>query len=278
MIVDVKEIVENKKEKLKARVQELNKNNIFPKLAIIKASDDKASDVYIGKKRQLCAEIGVLEEEYIFDNEATQEEIIDVIHKLNKDKNVHGILVQLPLFRHLKEKEILDEILPEKDADGLSKVNFGKLVTGQKGIVSCTPKGIITIIDSLGEDISGKNATVIGRSILVGKPMSLLLLERGATVTTCHSKTSDLKYYTSNADILIVAVGKPGLITVDMVKENSIIIDVGITRTENGIKGDVELNKEMEEKVKYITPVPGGVGLTTVLSLIENVIEIAESN
>ena len=275
MIVNVKEIVENKKQDLKIRVNNLKEKKIYPKLAIIKASLDKASDVYIGKKRKLCEEIGILEEEYFFEESTTDQEIIKLINKLNEDKSVDGILLQLPLFKHLNEKEILDNILPSKDADGLTKANFGKLITGQKGIISCTPKGIMTILDSLGIDVMGKNATVIGRSILVGKPMSLLLLERGATVTTCHSKTQNLKEHTKNADILIVAVGKPGLVTKDMVKEGATVVDVGITRTDDGIKGDVD-TIGVENVAGYVTPVPGGVGLTTVLSLIENVIEIAE--
>ena len=276
MIVNVKEIVENKKKELIEKVKKLNEKNVYPKLAIIKASDDKASDIYIGKKRNLCKEIGILEEEYIFDENVTNEDVINTIKKLNSDEKVHGILVQLPLFKFLDEKKVLDALDPNKDVDGLTKMNFGKLAVGEKSIIPCTPKGILTILESLNEDISGKNVTVVGRSILVGKPMSMLMLKEGATVTTCHSKTKDLKEHTKNADILIVAVGKPALITKDMVKKGATVIDVGITRTEDGIKGDVDA-KEVDKVAKFVTPVPGGVGLTTVLSLMQNVIEIAEN-
>lgn len=258
MIVNVKEIVERKKNDLKDRVKKLEKNGIVPKLAIIKASDDKASEVYIGKKRNLCKEIGVAEEEYIFDENVSQKDIISTIQKLNNDLSVHGILVQLPLFKHLNENYVLDALEPKKDVDGLTKLNFGKLVTGEKGIIPCTPKGILTILQSLDVDISGKNVTVVGRSILVGKPASLLMLSKGATVTVCHSKTENLKEHTKNADILIVAVGHPGLITKDMVKKDATVIDVGITRTDDGIKGDVD-TFEVDKVAKYVTPVPGGV-------------------
>ena len=277
MIVNVKEIVEEKKINLKDRVKVLKQNNIIPKLVIIKASDDKASEVYISKKRQMCEEIGIEEAEYIFDENVSEEEIINVINTLNNDEKVHGILVQLPLFKHLNEKNIISKISPLKDADGLNSVNLGKLVTGEKGLLSCTPKGIMTILDSLNIEIEGKNATVVGRSILVGKPISLMLLARGATVTVCHSKTKDLKEHTKNADILVVAAGHKNLITEDMVKKDATVIDVGINRTEDGLKGDVD-TENVNKIVKYITPVPVGVGLTTVVSLIENVIEIAENN
>ncbi len=275
MIVDVKKIVDDKKEQLKERVKSLKESNIIPKLAIIKASDDKASDIYIAKKRQLCNEVGMEELEYIFDESVKEEDILNKIEELNEDNNVHGIMVQLPLYKHLNEKNIISKISYKKDADGLSEVNLGNLIVGKKSIVSCTPKGIMNILDSLNVDIEGKNAVVVGRSILVGKPVSLLLLEKGATVTICHSKTKDLKEHTKMADILVVAVGKPGLITDDMVKEGAIVVDVGITRTPDGIKGDVD-TENVAKKAKYITKVPGGVGLTTVVSLIENVVEIAE--
>lgn len=277
MIIDVKKIVENQKKELIKRTEKLKKKGIVPKLAIIKASDDKASDIYISKKRQLCAEIGLEELEYIFNENVKQEEVISKINELNGDKSVHGIMVQLPLFKHLDEKKIISAISKDKDADGLSEVNIGNLISGKKAIVSCTPKGIMNILDNIGIDIKGKDAVVVGRSLLVGKPVAILLLERGATVTICHSKTEDLKKHTRTADILVVATGKPSLITADMVKKGATVIDVGITRTENGIKGDVD-TENVAKKAKYITKVPGGVGLTTVVSLIENVIEIAENS
>ena len=274
MIVDVKSIVENKKIEIKERVKNLNKKGIYPKLAIVKANSDEASMVYVKKKRQMCEEIGILEEECIFDETATTEDIVNKIKSLNEDNSVNGILVQLPLYKHLDEKAIINSISSDKDADGLTSLNFGNLINGSYGIEPCTPKGIVTILDSLNVDYVGKNVVVIGRSMLVGKPIAIMLLAKGATVTICHSKTKELSEHTKNADILVVAVGHEGLIEKDMVKDGAIVIDVGINRTENGIKGDV-ITDEVNEVAKYVTPVPGGVGLTTVLSLLENVVQAA---
>ncbi len=276
-IINVKKIVEDKKVSLKEEVNKLKKNNIFPKLAIILANDNEASRIYVNKKRMLCEELGILEEEYIYDENVTTEEILTVLDKLNCDKTVNGILVQLPLFKHLDETKILEKIDSTKDADGLHPLNIGKTYIGNEQIVACTPKGVMTVIDSVCNDISGKNAVVVGRSILVGKPMAALLLNRDATVTICHSKTKKLEEYTKNADILVVAVGHPKLITKDMVKKDSIVIDVGINRIDKKIVGDVD-TEEVVKIAKYVTPVPGGIGLTTVLSLIDNVINSAKSS
>lgn len=273
-IINVKEIVEEDKIKLKAKVNKLIQNNVYPKLALIRANDDSASELYIGKKRKMCEELGILEEEYILEKTVTTEEILEIINKLNNDKSIDGILVQLPIYNHLDQELILNSISPEKDVDGFHPVNLGNLLIGDDTIVSCTPKGIMRIIDSLDEDICGKNAVVVGRSRIVGKPIACLLLNRGATVTICHSKTVDLKRYTKEADILVVAVGKANLITDDMVKDGAIVVDVGINRIDGKIKGDVD-TINVANKAKYITPVPGGVGLTTVLSLMENVVEVA---
>ncbi len=274
MIIDVRSIVLKEKESLKNKVKELNRKGVNPKLAVILANNEESSRIYVSKKRKLCEELGVLEEEYELDETTTTQDVMQIIQKLNADENIHGILVQLPIFKHLDEEKILNSIEPEKDVDGFHPVNLGKLLIGQKAIVSCTPKGIMKIIDSLGETIEGKRAVVVGRSRIVGKPISCLLLNRGATVTVCHSKTKDLKEHTKEADILVVATGKPHLITADMVKKGAIVIDVGINRTKDGIVGDVD-TKAVEKIAKYVTPVPGGVGLTTVLSLLENVVEIA---
>ncbi|MDO4283252.1 MAG: bifunctional 5,10-methylenetetrahydrofolate dehydrogenase/5,10-methenyltetrahydrofolate cyclohydrolase [Clostridia bacterium] len=274
-IVNVKEIVESKKVELKRRIENLKEKRIFPKLALILANDDKASRVYVGNKRKLCHELGVLEEEYTFDENVVEEELINVIKKLNKDDSVDGILVQLPLYNHLNESKILDCISPNKDVDGFHPLNLGKLMIGEKTTVSCTPKGVMTILESLNVNLSGKDAVIVGRSRIVGKPMAQLLLSKNATVTTCHSKTKDLKEYTKKADILVVAVGVPHLIKKDMVKEGAIVLDVGINRIDGKLQGDVD-TQDVLEKVEYITSVPGGVGLTTVISLMENLIEIAE--
>ncbi len=273
-IIDVKKIVEEEKEKLKTRVKKLQEGKIYPKLALIRANNDSASEIYIGKKRKMCEELGILEEEYILDENVTTADVVDIIKKLNANTSVDGILVQLPVYKHLDQELILNEIDPKKDVDGFHPVNLGNLLIGDDTIISCTPKGIMKILDSLGEEISGKNAVVVGRSRIVGKPIACLLLNRGATVTICHSKTFDLKEHTKNADILVVAVGHAGLITEDMVKPGSIVIDVGINRIDGKIKGDVD-TQNVSNVVRHITPVPGGVGLTTVLSLMENVVEVA---
>lgn len=274
MIVDVKTIVKEKKQKLKERVESLKQNGVIPKLVVIFASDDPASEIYVSKKRKMCCELGIEEEEYILDENVTTDNITEIIEKLNNDESIHGILVQLPLYKGLDEKKILNSINPEKDVDGLHPLNLGKLLCNKSGLVSCTPRGIMTILGELNVDLVGKNAVVVGRSVLVGKPIALLLLNSGATVTLCHSKTVNLKEHTKNADILIAAVGHPKLITADMVKPGAVIVDVGINRVDGKVVGDAD-TQAIENIAKYITPVPGGVGLTTVLSLLENVTEVA---
>jgi methylenetetrahydrofolate dehydrogenase (NADP+)/methenyltetrahydrofolate cyclohydrolase len=274
-IINVKEIIERKKLSLKEKIEDLKLKGISPKLVVIHANHDEASNIYISKKRKMCEELAILEEEYDFDETVTQEDILQLIEKLNNDKSVHGILVQLPIYKHLDTNEILESISPKKDVDGFHPVNIGKIMQGTGGIAPCTPKGVMAILDELNIDVEGKNATVIGRSIIVGRPMGALLLNKGATVTTCHSKTKDLAQHTKNADILVVAVGKPHLVTEDMVKEGAIVIDVGINRVDGKLVGDVD-TENVAQKANYITPVPGGVGLTTVYTLMENVVELAE--
>lgn len=274
-IVNVKEIVERKKSNLKREILELRDVGVIPKLAVILASDNDASRIYVGRKRKMCHELGIDEVEYIFDEKITTEDVIKTIEKLNNDSEIDGILVQLPLFKHLDEQRILDSVSPRKDVDGFNSVNVGRLYKGEKDIVPCTPKGILTILKELDTEIQGKNAVVIGRSQIVGRPMAALLLAEGATVTICHSKTTDLPCHTRRADILIVATGVPHLIKKDMVKEGAIIIDVGMTRVNEKLVGDVD-TEPVAEVAKYITPVPGGVGLTTVYSLMENVVEFAK--
>lgn len=274
MIVDVKTIVKEKKQKLKERVESLKQKGVIPKLVVIFASDDPASELYVSKKRKMCCELGIEEEEYILDSTVTTDNIIEIIEKLNNDESVHGILVQLPLYKGLDEKKVLNSIDPEKDVDGLHPLNLGKLLCNKDGLVSCTPRGIMTILGELNVDLVGKNAVVVGRSVLVGKPIALLLLNAGATVTLCHSKTENLKEHTKNADILVAAVGHPKLITADMVKPGTVVVDVGINRVDGKVVGDAD-TQAIADIAKYITPVPGGVGLTTVLSLLENVTEVA---
>ena len=264
----------NKKIFLKKKVNELKRNGIVPKLAVILANDLDASKIYVRKKREMCSELGVEEIEYMLDKDTTTEKVLDIINRLNEDDSVHGILVQLPVFKHLDERKILESISPKKDIDGFHPLNIGKLLMGKPEIVACTPRGIMSIIESTGVDLTSKTAVVVGRSIIVGKPVSALLLNKNATVITCHSKTKNLKKYTKMADVLVVAAGVPHLITSDMVKKNAIIIDVGINRIDGKIIGDVDTENVLDV-VKYVTPVPGGVGITTVVSLLENLIDMA---
>lgn len=274
-IVNVKEIVEKKKVALKREILDLRDRGIIPKLAVILANDVEASRIYVSRKRKLCEELGIEEVEYLFDEKSKTEDILDVIEKLNHNDEVDGILVQLPLFKHLDESKIIDSILPEKDVDGFSAVNVGRLYEGKPTVVPCTPKGILTILKELEPNLEGKNAVVVGRSQIVGKPMASLLLNENMTVTICHSKTTNLPEHTRNADVLVVATGVPHLINDTMVKEGAIVIDVGMNRLKDKLVGDV--NTELvDTKAKYVTPVPGGVGLTTVFSLAQNVVELSK--
>lgn len=271
--INVKEIVKRKKEELKVEVNNLKQRNINPKLAVILASDDEASKIYVGKKRKMCEELGILQEEHILEENVTTEDVIEIVKRLNKDRSVHGILVQLPLFKHLDMDKVLDSISEKKDVDGFHPLTLGNLFIGEKEtFISCTPKGIMTILDDIGTVYEGMHAVIVGRSRIVGKPISQLLLKRGATVTICHSKTRDISLFTKQADILVAAVGRPHIITKDMIKPGAIVVDVGINRVDGKILGDVDTENALEVCSK-ITPVPGGVGLTTVLSLLENVVQ-----
>ncbi len=271
--INVKDIVKRKKEELRLEVEKLKEKGINPKLAVILASDDAASEIYVGKKRKMCEELGILQEEYIFDSTIDTNKIVEIVEKLNSDGSVNGILVQLPLYKHIDMDKVLDSISYKKDVDGFHPLTLGKLFIGEdETFISCTPKGIMTILDDIGTDFVGKHAVVVGRSRIVGKPISQLLLKRGATVTICHSKTKDISQFTKMADILVAAVGKPHIITKDMIKEGAIVVDVGINRVDGKILGDVDTQEALEVCDK-ITPVPGGVGLTTVLSLLENVVQ-----
>ena len=276
-IVDVKGIVEKKKQGLKRQIVELRDKGIVPKLAVILANDDPASRIYVGRKRKLCVELGIDETEYLFDEKVTEKELLEVIDRLNKNDEIHGILIQLPLYKHIDEQKILDSVNPKKDVDGFSAVNMGRLYQGTGDIIPCTPKGILTILKELEPNLAGKNVVVVGKSLIVGKPMAAILLNEGCTVTICHSRTTNLVEHTKAADILIVATGVPHLIKENMVKEGAIVIDVGLTKVKDKLVGDVDTEK-VKEKVKHITPVPGGVGITTVYSLAENVVGLAKKS
>ena len=276
-IIDVKKIVEERKEALKFKINSLKEKGIFPKLSVIIANNEESSKSYVKNKRKICEELGILYEDYFLKEDATTEDVLKLVYSLNNDASVHAILVQLPLFKHLNESIILDAILPTKDVDGFTTTNLGKLFASNEYVLPCTPKGIISILESVGETFVGKHAVVVGRSNIVGKPVAQLLLNKSCTVTMCHSRTVDLEKYTKDADILVVAVGKAGIITGNMVKAGSTVIDVGINRVDGKLVGDVD-TESVSNVAKYVTKVPGGVGLTTVLSLVENVIELIEKS
>ena len=275
-ILNGKEVARKTKENLKSEVEKLNKMGIYPKLAVIMVGNDSASQIYVKNKSKACDEIGVEFEEYLLQENTSQAELINLIEGLNNKKEINGILLQSPIPRSLDINEAFRTILPEKDVDGFHPINVGKLSLGQDTFISCTPAGIIKILEEYNIDIEGQNAVVIGRSNIVGKPMSQCLLNKNATVTICHSKTRDLPNITRNADILVAAIGKPGFVTEDMVKEGAVVIDVGINRMPDGkLKGDVDF-ENVSKKVNYITPVPGGVGPMTIAMLMFNLIKAAK--
>lgn len=263
------------KEDVKRRVAAMKEQGVIPGLAVILVGDDPASELYVRNKGKGCEETGILSRTIRMNAAASQEELEAEIDRLNRDPAIHGILVQLPLPGHLDEAAALAKILPEKDVDGFHLINAGHLMTGTEGVTPCTPKGALYMIRSTGEDLSGKEAVVIGRSNIVGKPMAMLLLQQNCTVTLCHSRTKNLAEHTRRADILIAAVGKAGFVTADMVKEGAIVIDVGINRVDGKVCGDVDFEK-VKEKAGWITPVPGGVGRMTIAMLLSNTADAAE--
>ena len=275
-IIDGKKLAKQIRENLKIECEELKEKGINPKLAVIMVGDDKASKIYVKNKSKACNEIGIKYEEYLLDENINQNELIELIEKLNNDKTINGILLQSPVPDGLDINEAFRKISPEKDVDGFNPVNVGRLCLKQDGFVSCTPAGIMKMFEKYNINLEGKNAVVLGRSNIVGKPMSLCLLNNDATVTICHSKTQNLAEITKNADILVVALGKPKFVTKDMVKDGAVVIDVGINRTENGIVGDVDF-ENVKEKTSYITPVPGGVGPMTIAMLMNNVVKAAKN-
>ncbi len=274
-LIDGKELSKNIRANLKEEVEKLKKQGICPKLAVIMVGDDKASAVYVKNKSKACNEIGVDYEEFLLSAETTMDELLDLIRKLNEDTNIDGILLQSPIPKHLDINEAFRTIDSGKDVDGFNPVNVGKLSLNQDCFVSCTPYGIIKMLETYNIPIEGANAVIIGRSNIVGKPLIQCLLNKNATVTICHSKTKKLEEVTQRADILIAAIGKPEYVTANMVKEGATVIDVGINRTEDGkLVGDVKFD-EVSQKASYITPVPGGVGPMTVAMLMANVVKAA---
>jgi len=274
-ILDGKIMSAELKEKTARRVAALKEKGVTPGLAVILVGNDPASEIYVRNKGMGCEETGMLSRTIRMDGEIGQEELENEIEKLNGDPAIHGILVQLPLPKHLDEQAALARILPEKDVDGFHLINAGLLMTGGEGVVPCTPKGAMYMIRSTGENLNGKEAVVIGRSNIVGKPMAMLLMRENCTVTVCHSRTKNLAEHTRRADILVAAVGKAGFVTADMVKEGAIVIDVGINRVDGKVRGDVDFDA-VKEKAGWITPVPGGVGKMTIAMLLENTADAAE--
>lgn len=271
-----KEVAQKTREKLKEEVAELKEKGINPKLAVIMVGDDSASQIYVRNKSKVCNEIGIEFDEYLLPEKTKQKELLELIEKLNDDKTINGILLQSPIPQHLDINEAFRTISPEKDVDGFHPTNVGKLVLGQDTFISCTPFGIMKIFEDYNINLEGKNAVVIGRSNIVGKPMSQCLLNKNATVTICHSRTKNLPEITKQADVVVAAIGKPCFVTADMVKKDAIVIDVGINRGEDGkIKGDVDF-ENVKEKASYITPVPGGVGPMTIAMLMTNVVKAAK--
>lgn len=272
-IINGKEIAQAMKDEMKVEVAELKKAGKSCCLAVIQVGNNPASSVYVSNKKKACEYIGIDSLSYELPEETTEADLLELIDKLNNDTAVHGILCQLPLPKHINEKTILNRISPKKDVDGFHPQNVGSLVVGDFGFVSCTPAGIIELLKRSNVEMQGKRCVVIGRSNIVGKPMALLMLRENATVTICHSRTQNLKEICKEADILIVAIGKPLFVTKDYVKEGAVVIDVGIHRDENNkLCGDVNY-KEVEPLCSAITPVPGGVGPMTICMLMKNCIE-----
>ena len=260
IIIDGKRISQEIKDELKDKVEALKAVGKKAALAVVQVGNDPASCVYVNNKKKACAYIGIESLSYELEEETTEEELLELIKRLNEDEKVHGILVQLPLPKHINEDKIIQAISPKKDVDGFHPENVGKLVIGEKGFVSCTPAGVIQLLKRSNIEIVGKNCVVVGRSNIVGKPMALLMLRENATVTIAHSKTQNLKELCKTADILIVAIGKPRFITSEYIKEGAVVIDVGIHRDENNkLCGDVKY-EDVVEIASAITPVPGGVG------------------
>ena len=275
-LIDGKAISKEIKDELKEQVTALKENGITISLAVIQVGNDPASSVYVGNKKKACAYIGIESLSYELPEETTEEELLKLIKELNHDSKVNGILVQLPLPKHINEEKVIQTISPDKDVDGFHVQNVGALCVGSRGFVSCTPLGVIQLLKRSGISIAGKNCVVLGRSNIVGKPMSLLLLRENGTVTVCHSKTANLKEITKQADILVVAIGKPKFVDETYVREGAVVIDVGIHRdAQNKLCGDVDFEK-VAPHTSAITPVPGGVGPMTIAMLMYNCVSTAQ--
>lgn len=265
-LLDGEKVSKEMMENVKKKVASLDKN---PELAVILIGEDKASQIYVNIKSKRCKEVGMESHKYELHESVSEEEVLKLIDELNNDPNINGILVQLPIPYHLPRNKILRAVDPSKDVDGFNPENIGKLIIGEEGLFPCTAVGVIKLLEHYNVELAGKEAVVVGNSVIVGNPTAQLLLKKGATVTVCHRKTKDLKEHTSKADIIVSAVGKRNLITSDMIKEGAVIVDVGIVREQDKIYGDIDF-ENVKEKCSFITPVPGGVGPMTVACLLEN--------
>ncbi len=276
-ILDGKGTAEAIKAELSDEIKRLeNAAGVTPGLAVVLVGEDPASQVYVNMKEKACKALGIVSRKHLLPVDAPEEELLSVVDGLNADKEIDGILVQLPLPGHIDENKVLDRIKVEKDVDGFPPVSVGRLVLGQTGFRAATPAGIIELLKRSKVDIQGREAVVVGRSNIVGKPVALLLLNENATVTIAHSRTQNLSQVTRRADILVVSAGRKEMITADMVKEDAVVVDVGIHRTEHGLVGDVAFN-EVREKASAITPVPGGVGPMTIAMLMSNTVKAARN-
>jgi methylenetetrahydrofolate dehydrogenase (NADP+)/methenyltetrahydrofolate cyclohydrolase len=275
-IIDGKSIAEEIRTSIKERVSKMKETmNINPSLTVILVGDNPASQVYVRNKERACIEVGIDSNIIRMSEKTSEQELLDTIQKLNEDRSVHGILVQLPLPEQINEDKIIAAIDPKKDVDGFHPINRGKLFAGEKSLEPCTPMGIIRLLDHIGYEIEGKNAVIIGRSNIVGKPVALMLLKRNATVTIVHTRTKDIKSITQTADILVVAVGRAKIVDSSYIKEGAVVIDVGINRLDGKLCGDVDFD-DVKDKAGYITPVPRGVGPMTIAMLLENTLTAAE--
>lgn len=276
-LINGKEIGQSIRNDLTKRIEYLNEQGISPGLAVILVGDDPASKVYVSSKQKTCEELGIYSKLITFDSNLSEQELITEIDSLNADPSIDGILVQLPLPEQIDESKVIAAITPSKDVDGFHPISVGKMMLGQDTFLPCTPYGVMKLLEHSGIDLSGKHAVVVGRSHIVGKPMGQLLLQKDATVTYVHSKTTNLKEITRQADVLVVAVGRAKLITNDYVKEGAVVIDVGMNRDENNrLCGDVDF-ESVKEKASFITPVPGGVGPMTITMLMANTVQSAEN-
>lgn len=277
-ILDGKKTAQKVKDALKERVEQLKKDGLTPGLAVIIVGNDSASRVYVNNKKKACEYVGIHSEEYALPEETTQDELIALVKKLNEKADIHGILCQLPLPKHINEEAVINAIDPQKDVDAFHPINVGKIMIGNFDFLPCTPAGVMELIDESGIDLTGKHCVVVGRSNIVGKPQAMLLLHRNATVTICHSKTENLPQVCRTADVLVVAVGRAKMVDESYIKEGAVVIDVGMDRDENGkLCGDVDFDSACK-KAGYITPVPGGVGPMTIATLMKNAVTAAEKS